>query len=88
MSVQPDVHIISLIHPPPSLANASRSIFTPCEESDSRMVLISRERRVERVVTARSPSGMVCSTRHLNFRHDAVSLAGLALCTDCLFVPT
>jgi len=48
----------STYSPPPSLANASRRIFAPCEESDSRMVLLSRERRVECVVTARSPSGM------------------------------
>jgi len=31
---------ISSIHPLPSLASANWRIFTPCEESDSRMVFI------------------------------------------------
>jgi hypothetical protein len=46
-------------HPPPSLASATRRIFTPCEESDSCMVLISNARGIERAATAvRSSSGM------------------------------
>ena len=32
--------------------------FAPCEESDSRTVLISNARGIERAITARSPSGM------------------------------
>ena len=59
MSVQPDMQIISPIHPPPSLASASQRIFAPCEESDSSMVLISRARGHEHPATAiRSPHGM------------------------------
>ena len=46
------MQIISLIHLPPSLASASRSIFAPCEESDSRMVLLSNEGGLERPATA------------------------------------
>lgn len=50
---------ISPIHPPPSLASASRRIFAPCEESNSRRVLISRARVIERAnITVRSSSGM------------------------------
>ena len=46
------MQIISLIHPPPSFASVSWSIFAPCEESDSRMVLLSNERGLERPATA------------------------------------
>ena len=40
--VEPDVQIILPIHPLPSLASANWRIFAPCEESDSRMVFISK----------------------------------------------
>ena len=44
---------------PPSLASASRRILALCEESDSRMVLISRQIGPERAATAVcSPHGM------------------------------
>ena len=57
-SVQPDVQILR-IHAPPSLASTSRRMFVPCEESNSRMVLISRERRPEHpAIAVRSPHGM------------------------------
>ena len=39
-------------HPPPSLASATRRIFAPCEELDSRMVLLSNGRGPERPATA------------------------------------
>ena len=38
-------------YPPPSLASASRRIFAPCEESDSRTVLISNAKRIEYAAT-------------------------------------
>jgi len=44
---------------PHSFASASRRIFAPCEESDSRMVLISKARGAECAATAvHSPPGM------------------------------
>ena len=50
---------LSPIHPPPSLASASRSIFAPCKESDSRTVPFLRPRGIERAATAvRSSLGM------------------------------
>jgi hypothetical protein len=51
-------HADHFAYSPPSPANASRKIFAPCEESNSRMVLLSRQIRVECIVAARSPSGM------------------------------
>ena len=42
----------SPIDPPPSLVSASWSIFAPCEESDSRTVLTSKARGIERAATA------------------------------------
>ena len=42
MSCWKDVQSILPIHPLPSLASANWRIFTPCEESDSHIVFISK----------------------------------------------
>jgi hypothetical protein len=53
------VQTILHIHPPPSLASGSRRTFAPCEESNSRMGLISRDRGIEHgVIVVRSPPTM------------------------------